>query len=155
MKFSSRHSPAVPLVSLLMIIAFSLPAATRGQSSASGGKNFDGPAELPREYVQSSLKDTPAPGKTWMVRAGDNLQQVLGKASCGDIIKLEAGATFSGNVVVPAKSCDDSHWIILRTSAPDSSLPGEGTQITPCYAGVSSLAGRPRLNCSRSEEHTS
>jgi hypothetical protein len=148
MKFSSRHSAAVTVVSLLVIIAFPLPAATRGQSSASGLKNFDGPAELPREYVQSSLKDTPAAGKTWMVRAGDNLQQVLGKASCGDIIKLEAGATFSGNVLVPAKSCDDSHWIILRTSAPDSSLPSEGTRLTPCYAGVSSLAGRPRLNCS-------
>ena len=148
MKFSSRHSAAVTVVSLLVIIAFPLPAATRGQSSASGLKNFDGPAELPREYVQSSLKDTPAAGKTWMVHAGDTLQQVLGKASCGDIIKLEAGATFSGNVVVPAKSCDDSHWIILRTSAPDSSLPGEGTRLTPCYAGVSSLAGRPRLNCS-------
>ena len=145
MKFSSRHSTALTVVSLL---AFFLPVTTRGQSSASGVKNFDGPAELPREYVQSSLKDTPAPGKTWMVHAGDTLQQVLGKASCGDIIKLEAGATFSGNVVVPAKSCDDSHWIILRTSAPDSSLPGEGTRLTPCYAGVSSLAGRPRLNCS-------
>src|ERR1039457_1760683 len=148
MKFSSRHSPAVTLVSLLMIIAFSLPAATRDQSSASGIKNFDGPAELPREYVKSSLKDTPAGGKTWMVRAGDNLQQVLSKASCGDIIQLQAGATFSGSVLVPAKNCDDSHWIILRTSAPDSSLPSEGTRLTPCYAGVSSLAGRPRLNCS-------
>ena len=148
MKFSSRHSPAVTLVSLLMIIAFSLPAATRDQSSASGIKNFDGPAELPREYVKSSLKDTPAGGKTWMVRAGDNLQQVLSKASCGDIIQLQAGATFSGSVLVPAKNCDDSHWIILRTSAPDSSLPTEGTRLTPCYAGVSSLAGRPRWNCS-------
>src|ERR1035438_2801776 len=148
MKFSSRHSAAVTVVSLLVIIAFPLPAATRGQSSASGLKNFDGPAELPREYVQSSLKDTPAAGKTWMVHAGDTLQQVLGKASCGDIIKLEAGATFSGSVLVPAKNCDDSHWIILRTSAPDSSLPTEGTRLTPCYAGVSSLAGRPRWNCS-------
>jgi len=148
MKFSGRHLAVVTLASLLGIIAFSLTAATRGQSSASGGKNFDGPAELPREYVKSSLKDTPAPGKTWMVRDGDNLQQVLGTASCGDTIQLEAGATFSGNVVLPAKSCDDSHWIILRTSVPDSSLPSEGTRLTPCYAGVSSLAGRPRLNCS-------
>src|SRR6202023_3594137 len=135
------------LFSFLMIVVFSLPGATLDRSSASVVKNFDGPAELPRESVQSSLKDTPAPGKTWTVHAGDNLQQVLGKASCGDIVKLEAGATFSGNIVVPAKGCDDSHWIILRTSAPDSSLPPEGTRLTPCYAGVSSLAGRPPLNC--------
>jgi hypothetical protein len=148
MKLSSRGWNAVTSVLSLAILAFLLPVTAWGQASASGGKNFDGPAELPREYVKSSLKDTPATGKTWMVRAGDNLQQVLGKASCGDIIKLEAGATFSGNVEIPAKSCDDLHWIILRTSAPDSSLPPEGTRLTPCYAGVSSLAGRPRLNCS-------
>ena len=144
----SQHSPENTLFSFLMIVVFSLPGATLDRSSASVVKNFDGPAELPRESVQSSLKDTPAPGKTWTVHAGDNLQQVLGKASCGDIVKLEAGATFSGNIVVPAKGCDDSHWIILRTSAPDSSLPPEGTRLTPCYAGVSSLAGRPQSNCS-------
>jgi hypothetical protein len=108
---------------------------------------FDGPAELPREYVKSSLKDTPAAGKTWMVRSGQSIEQVLAGASCGDIIQLEAGGTFSGNFVIPAKSCDDSHWIVIRTSAPDSSLPPEGTRLNPCYGGVSSLPGRPQFNC--------
>lgn len=145
---SSHHSPEITLFSLLIIIAFCLPVATLGLSSASAVKNFDGPAELPRESVGSSLKETPAPGKTWTLHAGDNLQQVLDKAACGDIVRLEAGATFSGNLVLPAKGCDDAHWIILRTSAPDSSLPTEGTRLTPCYAGVSSLAGRPRWKCS-------
>jgi hypothetical protein len=82
-----------------------------------------------------------------MVRSGQSIEQALSSASCGDIIQLQAGATFSGSFVVPAKSCDDSHWIILRTNAPDSSLPPEGTRLTPCYAGVTSLPGRPRLNC--------
>jgi hypothetical protein len=147
MKFPSRQSTEVTVVSLLATLAFLLTVTAWGQFSASGVKNFDGPAELPREYVKSSLQDTPAPGKTWMVHAGDNLQQVLSKTSCGDTVKLEAGATFSSNVVVPAESCDDSHWIIIRTSAPDSSLPPEGTRLTPCFAGLSSLVGRPRLNC--------
>ena len=117
------------------------------QSSNTPAKNFDGPAELPREYVKSLLKDTPATGKHWMVRSGQNLKEVLDNASCGDVVQLQAGATFTGTIVVPAKSCDDSHWIVIRTSAPDSSLPTEGTRLTPCYAGVPSLAGRPRLNC--------
>ena len=82
-----------------------------------------------------------------MVQAGQSLEKVLAGASCGDIIQLQAGATFNGNVLVPAKSCDDSHWIIIRTSAPDSSLPAEGTRLTPCFGGMSSLAGRPKLNC--------
>src|SRR4029077_7779826 len=52
-----------------------------------------------------------------------------------------------GTFVFPQKDCDDSHWIIVRTSTPDSGLPHEGTRLTPCYAGVSSLPGRPPLNC--------
>ena len=148
MKVSSQHSAAATVILLFLIIPFSLLGATQDRSPSASGKNFDGPAELPREYVRSSLKDTPSGGKTWMVRAGDNLQHTLDKVSCGDTIQLQAGATFSGNLSMPAKSCDDSHWIIVRTSAPDSSLPAEGTRLNPCYAGVSSLAGRPRLNCS-------
>jgi hypothetical protein len=136
---------------LSLILASHLPAAVSDQSSTpSNGKNFDGPAELPREYVKSSLKDTPAGGKTWTVRSGQALEQALASASCGDIIQLEAGATFSGDFLVPGKSCDDSHWIIIRTSAPDSSLPPENTRMMPCYAGVASLAGRPRFNCGSS-----
>src|ERR1700720_1406026 len=131
------------IVFLLLIVGGSLPAATSDQPS---GKNFDGPAELPREYVNSSLKDTPAGGNTWTVSSGQSLEQALTKASCGDILQLQAGATVSGRFVLPAKNCDDAHWIIIRTSAADSTLPREGTRLTPCYAGVS-LAGRPRSNC--------
>ncbi|MFZ0815694.1 MAG: hypothetical protein WAM78_09250 [Candidatus Sulfotelmatobacter sp.] len=150
MKISSWGTDGRWVGFLLLVLVFALRAATatRGQSStASNGKNFDGPAELPREYVKSSLKDTPANGTTQMVRSGQSLEQVLSSASCGDIIQLEAGATFSGNFVIPDKNCDDSHWIIIRTSAPDSSLPPEGTRVNPCSAGCSSLAGRPRWNC--------
>ena len=69
-------------------------------------------------------------------------------ASCGDVILLQAGATFKGPVTLPAKNCDAQHWITLRTSAADSSLPPEGTRITPCYAGISSLPARPTYSCS-------
>lgn len=148
MKIFSRYILATNAVFLATILTSALAAAAAGQRSTQfGTKNFDGPAELPREYVKSSLKDTPAGGKILMVHAGQNLEQALGGASCGDVVQLQAGATFSGNFVIPSKSCDDLHWIIIRTSAPDSSLPAEGTRLTPCYAGVSSLAGRPPLNC--------
>src|ERR1700683_573975 len=146
MKISSQGRAAYWVVFLLLIPASSLRGAA-GQSSTPNGKTFDGPAELPREYVKSSLRDTPANGKTWTVRSGENLEKVLSSASCGDVIQLQAGATFSGNVAVPNKNCDDSHWIIIRTGAPDSSLPPEGTRLTPCYAGVPSLPGRPALHC--------
>jgi hypothetical protein len=150
-KMSKRRMtpPSVGFFLLIVLLSVSLavPVCASAQSSLSAAKNFDGPAELPREYVQSALKDTPAGGKTWSVHSGESLEEVLGKASCGDTVQLQAGATFSGNFAIPEKHCDDMHWIIIRTSAPDSSLPAEGTRLTPCYAGVSSLPGRPGLNC--------
>jgi len=114
---------------------------------SSGQPRFDGPAELPRVQVRSALADTPAPGRTRLVKEGDNLQDALNDAKCGDTLKLQAGATFGGFYRFPQKSCDDSHWIIVRTSASDDTLPPEGTRITPCYAGVSSLPGRPDFHC--------
>ncbi len=121
--------------------AFSL---TVSSSSTTG---FDGPAELPRTYIQSAMSNTPAPGKTTTVNAGGDLQSALNNASCGDTIQLQAGATFLGIFTFPAKNCDDSNWIIVRTSTDDSLLPAEGTRLTPCYAGVSSLPSRPALQC--------
>ncbi|HEX4783736.1 MAG TPA: hypothetical protein VH350_05305 [Candidatus Sulfotelmatobacter sp.] len=97
--------------------------------------------------MKSSLADTPTGGKVWMVHAGESFQQTLASTSCGDVIKLEAGAIFNGNFELPQKNCDASHWIIIRTSAPDSSLPPEGTRLTPCYAGMAALPGRPAFPC--------
>jgi hypothetical protein len=109
--------------------------------------NFDGPAELPRVYMKTALVDTPAQGKTWIAKESGNLQQTISNAACGDTIKLQAGTTFSGRFRLPYKRCDDSHWIIIRTSAPDSELTPENTRITPCYAGIASLPGRSAYKC--------
>ena len=112
------------------------------------GGNFDGPAELPRVTVPSAMADTPAPGAVITVNAGGDLQSALNSAHCGDAIHLQTGATFTGKFIVPAKNCDNNHWIIIRTSSPDSALPAEGQRATPCYAGVASLPGRPQYSCS-------
>jgi hypothetical protein len=115
--------------------------------TASGA--YDGPAELPIATVPSAMADTPAPGSLIPVKAGGNLQTALSNAVCGDTIQLQAGATFTGQFTVPAKNCDINHWIIIRTSSPDSALPAEGQRATPCYAGVASLEGRPQYTCSK------
>ena len=108
---------------------------------------YDGPAQLPIATVASSMADTPAPGAVITVNPGGNLQAALKSAQCGDTIELQAGATFTGNFQFPALNCDSNHWIIVRTSAPDSSLPAEGQRVTPCNAGVASLPGRPQYSC--------
>jgi hypothetical protein len=118
------------------------PAADT-EKAANG--QFDGPAELPRTTVDISIPQRT--GKTIAVRDGDNLQAAIEKAACGDTIQLEAGASFQGTFRFPKKPCDDAHWIMLRTSAPDSALPAEGKRLTPCYAGVASLPARPDFDC--------
>ncbi|MFY9560997.1 MAG: Ig domain-containing protein [Terriglobales bacterium] len=118
---------------------------------AAGG-NMDGPAELPRVTVSSSMADTPAPGTTIQVNAGGDLQAALNSAHCGDTIELQAGATFTGTFVFPAKSCDSGHWVIVRSSAPDSALPAEGKRANPCFAGVGSLPGRPQYSCANPQK---
>ncbi len=115
--------------------------------TVSNSSGYDGPAQLPIATVDSSMADTPAPGSVINVHSGGNLQSALNNAQCGNTIQLQAGAAFTGDFTFPALNCDNNHWIIVRTSAPDSSLPAEGQRLTPCYAGVASLPGRPQYPC--------
>jgi hypothetical protein len=91
--------------------------------------------------------------------SGGDLQAALDTALPGDVIMLEAGATFQGPFVLPNKRRpprwdDDGEgspcsregrgrgrraqrcWIIVRSSAPDSALPPPGARIDPSYAPV-------------------
>jgi hypothetical protein len=137
---------------LLAAVAITSASALQKSSTDAPGSRFDGPAELPRVFVHSSLADTPARGKRWEVKSSDDLQAILKRANCGDTIQLQAGATFTGVFTLPAKVCDDDNWILIRSNAPDAALPPEGTRITPCYAGVASLPGRPPLNCTSTQK---
>jgi hypothetical protein len=112
---------------------------------------MDGPAQLPRVFLQTQLVNTPAAGQVWNVNSSTAFQQALNSAACGDTIQLQAGVVFSGVFTIPAKPCDSQHWIMVRTSAPDTALPAEGVRLTPCYAGVTSLPGRPALKCSSTQ----
>jgi hypothetical protein len=112
------------------------------------GSGYDGPAQLPIATVASSMADSPAPGSVIKLGAGGDLKTALSNLQCGDTLELQAGATFSGVFTFPAPQCDNDHWIIVRTSSPDSALPAEGQRVTPCYAGVASLPGRPQYTCS-------
>ncbi|PYM68877.1 MAG: hypothetical protein DME03_23425, partial [Candidatus Rokuibacteriota bacterium] len=90
------------------------------------------PPELPRVFLDTALV---APtGQTIAVPAGGNLQAALDAAQPGDVITLQAGATFQGPFTLPNKA--GAGWITVRTSAPDSSLPAPGTRATPAHAAV-------------------
>jgi hypothetical protein len=86
--------------------------------------------ELPRSYIDTSVPSQT--GLTIDVPAGGDFQGALNGASCGDTIRLAEGATFTGNFVLPVKSCDG--WVVIRTNTPDSSIPPPGRRIAPSYS---------------------
>jgi hypothetical protein len=102
----------------------------------------DGPAQLPTSCYYTGLDGTPSPGKQIRVGANSDLSAAVESAKCGDTLLLPAGASFEIKTL-PTKKCDDQHYITIRTDTPDSKLPAEGTRISPAWAGVTSLPGRP------------
>ena len=106
----------------------------------------------------SKFVDTTYPvmtGATINVPAGGDFQAALNQAQLGDTIVLQAGATYSGSFTLNPKS--GSGWILIRTSAADSSLPAQGHRITPSYAAVLpkivATSSAPAIQVVRSAHH--
>ena len=112
----------------------------KGNIAKFGAK--DGPAELPKTCYYTGLDGTPSPGNQIHVATNSDLTEALDGAKCGDTLLLAAGAVYPMKSF-PRKNCDDNHYITVRTDTPDSKLPPEGTRISPAWAGVASLPGRP------------
>ena len=89
--------------------------------------------ELPRVYLNTDY--TPSAGRVIAVTAGGDFQAALNQAQPGDVITLQAGATFTGNFTLPNKS-GQSQWIVIRSSISDANLPPAGTRVTPAYSAV-------------------
>ena len=90
-----------------------------------------------------------------VVSAGGNLQAALNQAQPGQVIQLQAGATFDGNFILPLKT--GSGYITVRTSTPDAQLPGPTTRIglthEPLLATVRSTNGIPALRTAPGAHH--
>ncbi len=84
----------------------------------------------PSVYLNTTYA-SPA-GRTIKVAGGDagRLQKALDEARPGDAIELEAGATYTGNFTLPAKSGEG--LVTIRSSA-EASLP-RGKRVTPAAA---------------------
>jgi hypothetical protein len=64
------------------------------------------------------------------VAAGGDLQSALPNARPGDTIRLEAGATYVGNFVLPDKTGTD----VITVETTPAGLPGAGARIAPAHA---------------------
>src|SRR5205809_1443305 len=84
--------------------------------------------------LAAALATSSVYASTLTVNGGGDLQAALDAAQPGDTILLQAGATFTGNFVLPVKN--GSGEITLRSSAADAQLPGPGVRMTPNYAAL-------------------
>jgi hypothetical protein len=71
-------------------------------------------------------------GATISVPAGADLQAALNAAQPGDVLMLAAGATFTGNYILPVKT--GASVITVRSAGASTDLPGTGVRMTPAYA---------------------
>jgi len=94
--------------------------------SAPSPASFIAP-ELPRVYVDTTMPTTTA--AVTACGSGCDLQGVINAANLGDVIELQAGATYSGKIQLPNKT-NGTGWIIIRSSAWQS-LPPPGTRVGP------------------------
>ncbi|MBI3652057.1 MAG: hypothetical protein HY231_13635 [Acidobacteria bacterium] len=138
---------SLALVVLLMALAGVMSAATceavnqesrsarpaQSRALAEGETITGSKPALPRPYV-----DTPSarPARRTLrikasASAASDLQAALDAAMPGDVILLEAGATYTGNFVLPKKSSTQTDWIVIRTAAQDSALPPKGVRVDP------------------------
>jgi hypothetical protein len=113
---------------------------SKGDIAQFGGK--DGIAELPKTCYYTGLDGTPSPGKQIRVAATSDLASAIDHAKCGDSLLLPVSGAFDVTEF-SSKKCDDGHYITIRTETPDSKLPPEGTRVSPAWAGVATLPGRP------------
>src|SRR5438270_7669559 len=84
---------------------------------------------LPLVYL--AITSLAARATNWYVQSGQPLQTIINQALPGDTITLQAGATFTGNFVLPNKA--GTLWITIQSSMM-SSLPPTGQRVNPSYA---------------------
>ena len=89
---------------------------------------------------------TPSANPPTILKATDDLTKAYAAALCGDVLRLAPGSQYT-LTALPAKQCDDAHWITIRSDAADTILPTEGVRITPCAIGLASLPARPSYPC--------
>ncbi len=84
--------------------------------------------ELPRAFIDTSMPA--ASGRVISVRAGDSVQEAVKAAQPGDVVEIEAGASFIGLVELPAK--EGEGWVTIRSSR-HAELP-EGVRVSPAQS---------------------
>jgi hypothetical protein len=106
-------------------------AGASGSGANGSGAGGDGGAPPPTSLSCDDVECGASNGATVPVPAGTDLQAAIDAAMPGDVLLLDAGATYSGSFQLPEKSGDGC--ITIRTSTADADLPAD-LRVTPADA---------------------
>src|SRR3989442_11109246 len=115
---SESRKPGAVDTPVMCLRAFAAAVLLQAVPLVLFGSALGAEPELPRVFLDATY--VVPTGRTVAVAAGSDFQAALDLAQPGDVITLEAGARFTGNFTLSPKTGDG--WIVIRTSAPDSSL---------------------------------
>jgi YVTN family beta-propeller protein len=96
------------------------PAPAICSAAAAGLPDLSG--TLPALPASCSVPQYPTPASTVTVSTAAELQAALTAAECGQLISVQAGATYAGNFTVPGTPCPPTNPVLVASSA-ISSLP--------------------------------
>lgn len=88
-------------------------------------------AQLPQTYINTTWS-LPTDGTNWAAHTAAQLASAPKVSSPGDVIVLDAGVTYTGYFLLPAKNNPNNKWIYVVSSA-IASLPA-GQRVSPSSA---------------------
>src|SRR5436309_12916502 len=113
------------------IIVFLIVSCETALPSSGGDRESPDPT-LPRVILDTRY--TAPTGATIIVSAGAEFQAALNNVQPGDQIVLAAGAPYVGPVTLPVRS--GAGRLIIRSSAPDATLPAQGQRMRRADAAL-------------------
>jgi hypothetical protein len=127
--FEAPNDPMSRLRQPLVLAAALLALGVQAATAQGGGAASIAAPELPRVVPESR---DPYPGRPCSVMLGPraDITAALKRARGGAVVCLTPRATY-GPFQLPARSSNDSEWIVLRTN---TALPSAGTRIRPSTA---------------------
>lgn len=114
-KSDSRSKAFIPIAIILGILGVFLLLAV---------------AQIRRDPPATRDRRVSADSSTIQVKAGGDLQAAIDKARYGDVIVLEAGATYKGPITLPFKEGASDQYITITTSNPGG-IAKENERINP------------------------
>ena len=145
---STASVPTAPPFGDVVAIETALPPSfdgpIEGALSKESQRGATSGVALPKEFLNFSMPVLS--GRSIVVPADGNLQRALNSAQRGDEIVLTAGATYTGNFVLPAKAGTSADgWIVVRSDK-SGELPAVGTRVSPSEASLMAKIVTPSVS---------